>query len=61
MDMSDEIERNKQQIVDKAAELTQTAKPYFDQITKYAKANPIEAMAVTGIVAFLMGAMLSRR
>lgn len=68
MDLSDTLEQNKQQIVDKASEFAENAQPYIDQakpyvekITGYAKANPIEAMVATGLMAFILGSLFSAR
>jgi len=68
MDTSDILERNKQQLVDKASEFADNAQPYIDQakpyvekVTNYAKANPVEAMVMAGIGAFVLGALFGRR
>lgn len=68
MDTTDTLEQNKKQLLDKAEEFSENAKPYLDQakpyvdkITDYAKANPLEAMAVTGFAAFVLGTLFSAR
>ena len=68
MDTDDILERNKQQLVDKANEIAESAKPYLDEakpyidkVTNYAKAKPVEAMVMAGIGAFILGALFGRR
>jgi ElaB/YqjD/DUF883 family membrane-anchored ribosome-binding protein len=68
MDTTEILEQNKKQLVDKANEFSDNAQPYLDQakpyvdkITNYAKANPLEAMAVTGLAAFFLGTLFSTR
>jgi ElaB/YqjD/DUF883 family membrane-anchored ribosome-binding protein len=68
MDTTDILEQNKKQLIDKANEFSDSAKPYLnqakpyvDKITNYAKANPLEAMAVTGFAAFVLGKLFSTR
>jgi ElaB/YqjD/DUF883 family membrane-anchored ribosome-binding protein len=68
MDTTDIFEQNKKQLVDKANEFSDNAQsyldqamPYIDKITKYARANPLEAMAVTGFAAFVLGTLFSAR
>ena len=55
-------------VVDKANEIAESAKPYLDEakpyidkVTNYAKANPVEAMVMAGIGAFILGALFGRR
>lgn len=68
MDASDTLEQNKQQIVDRAREFSDNAQPYLDQakpyvdkVMNYAKANPVEALAMAGVGAFVLGVLFGRR
>lgn len=46
---------------DNAKSYLDEAMPYVDKISNYARANPLEAMAVTGFTAFVLGTLFSSR
>jgi ElaB/YqjD/DUF883 family membrane-anchored ribosome-binding protein len=68
MDISDTLDENRKQLVDKASEFAENAKPYLnqakpyiDRAASYAKTNPVEAMVMAGIGAFVLGELFRRR